>query len=67
MCAIADRRQNHVLRLWIAEQQLETARRAIGLANQLSPGPSRIRHASRVFQNYNRLRSQVHELREQSL
>lgn len=33
------------------------ARRALGLVNQLSPGPCRAYHASRVMSNLNKLRS----------
>lgn len=32
------------------------ARKALGIVNRLPPGPTKKRHASRVWKNYNQLR-----------
>jgi len=36
--------------------RINAAKRGIGLVNKLRPGPDKLRHAKRVFRNYNRLR-----------
>lgn len=43
---------------WGLDARYKAARRALGLVNQLSPGPSKAYHASRVMSNLNRLRSE---------
>lgn len=35
----------------------KAARRAIGFVNKLRPGPTKVRHAKRVFKNFNQLRA----------
>lgn len=59
--AAADHEQEALLREWVAHRQAAAARRALSIVNRLRPGPTRARHASRVFGNLNRLRAQLRQ------
>jgi len=43
-------------------KQYMAATRALCIVNKLKPGPSKDRHKSRVFSNYNRARSAYRKL-----
>lgn len=55
MCAVID---SQMARMY----QVHSARHAISIINRLKPGPFRVRHASRVFKNYNTLRREVRQI-----